>query len=67
MSLSNAHIPQLVAAQSAFSARVAVIRHTIGEDCHMTVAGLLLARALLHVFSYSTAALTLASPGNACS
>ncbi|ORB93540.1 type VII secretion protein EsxS [Mycobacterium persicum] len=31
MSLLDAHIPQLVASQSAFAARAGVMRHTIGS------------------------------------
>jgi hypothetical protein len=67
MSLLDAHIPQLVAAQSAFSAKTALMRHTIGEDRQMRVAGLLRAGAAPYLFSYAAAALTLALPGNACS
>ncbi|ORB85135.1 type VII secretion protein EsxS [Mycobacterium kansasii] len=31
MSLLDAHIPQLVASQSAFTAKAALMRHTIGQ------------------------------------
>jgi hypothetical protein len=31
MSLLDAHIPQLVAAQSAFGTKAALMRHTIGQ------------------------------------
>ncbi|MGV7858586.1 type VII secretion system protein EsxG, partial [Mycobacterium kansasii] len=31
MSLLDAHIPQLVSSQSAFSAKAGLMRHTIGQ------------------------------------
>jgi hypothetical protein len=63
----DAQIPQLVAAQSALSSKTALIRHTIGQDRQMRVAGLLRAAAAPYLFSYAAAALTLALPGDPCS